>query len=65
MSRATFKCDCGEIKEVNFNAGKKPESPVCDKCGKVMKRVFKSVDAGMSVPDEILYANNMLVHQAK
>lgn len=65
MSKAIFICkDCNETKEVNFEAGTKPLSPICEKCGKEMKRKFGNVIKGRVVPDDILYVSRMMSHQS-
>jgi len=65
MSKAIFICkDCDEIKEINFEAGTKPLAPVCEKCGKEMKRKFGNVSKGRIVPDDILYVSRMMSHQS-
>ena len=47
MAKTLFECkDCKEQKEVPFELGKKPEPPVCPKCGKSMTRIFKNISLG-------------------
>ena len=65
MSKAIFICkDCDVIKEVNFEAGNKPVAPVCEKCGKEMKRKFGNVNKGRIIPDDLLYISRMMSYQS-
>lgn len=65
MSKAIFICkDCDVTKEVNFEAGNKPTAPVCEKCGKEMKRKFGNVNKGRIIPDDLLYISRMMSYQS-
>jgi DNA replicative helicase MCM subunit Mcm2 (Cdc46/Mcm family) len=65
MSKATFICkDCDITKEVGFETGTKPVAPVCEKCGKEMKRKFGNVNKGRIIPDDLLYISRMMTYQS-
>ena len=65
MSKATFICnECNETRETLFEAGNKPEAPVCPKCGKEMKRKFTKIGKGSIVPDDIMYVSRMMSYQS-
>ena len=62
MAKAIFKCECGEVKTVDFEIGKKPETPKCEKCGKEMKRQFGKVEVGDVVEDEMLHLGQTMLY---
>lgn len=65
MSKAIFICkDCNETKNINFETGEKPTTPLCDKCGKEMKRKFGNVGKGRVIPDDIMYVSRMMSHHS-
>jgi len=64
MGLATFKCECGEIKTVNFKPGNKPEAPICEKCKKPMSREFKNLGVGDIVDDECMNIGRMMTYHS-
>lgn len=65
MSKATFICEiCNEERDVFFNAGTKPASPICEKCKKEMKRKFGKINVGRVIPDDIMYASRMMAYHS-
>lgn len=65
MTKATYVCnECNETRDVLFEPGKKPDSPICEKCGKEMKRKFNKVGKGSIIPDDIMYVSRMMSYQS-
>lgn len=65
MSKATFICEkCKSIKEVFFNTGEKPKTPICNNCKTNMKRKFGKVSVGGIIPDDIMYASHAMAYQS-
>lgn len=61
MCCTEFKCkECQEVEKVYFNTGDTPDSPKCKKCGNPMKRLFKKIEIGDVIDDEMLKISRMM-----